>query len=674
MTEGGWRGPILQHFGEADARAGRITVVNDPDGLLTEPGVIEVLTSRGFELVAFLDPVAFRYTYESRFRSIWDDGAQAHLVVVVRSAVGDVNIVPYDLLGEARASGRVLELSLANLFPMLDPSVLSELDPAQFDVLARAIDETKASGLGVNATRDFVLRHVFDVVPELIKQPVDLLRMLLRRHYRSLEIPRSIDDRLIAVLTENPSWQSWPLERIVSDRASFLTFLSERWPQFLFSKGLEPILGRETAAPSIPGPIDLPFDHDDIRVYIDNFFVEGLIEPTTAVDAPEDEYWYAVGIGGSSSSTAQARFNSLLEELEADLPHADTANYQDWQEFSLRWGTWTRLRWQTHFPQDATTEEQVETLSKRVQEEFSAWLLGHFGPLASHSPLPRPVVGHHIPHYLAHLFRQADVQRIALLVIDGMAIDQWRIVQSSFDNHVLDEHAIFSWIPTLTSVSRQAIFSGRAPFEFARSIGETGREAQQWSRFWQDNELPSTAIQYVDPQGKRESFQPVADEIIAAADHPAVRVVGAVIGTIDQSMHQAGLGTLGLHSLVNVWSQTRQLVRLVDSLLERGFAVFLTADHGNVHGRGMGKPNVGVTAQQRGERAHIFRSQELRRLTASKYPRAIEWPQIGLPNDYFPLLAPDGTCFLAEGVEAVSHGGIALEEVLVPFVRVSEGR
>src|SRR5690606_40679055 len=97
----------------------------------------------------------------------------------------------------------------------------------------------------------------------------------------------------------------------------------------------------------------------------------------------------------------------------------------------------------------------------------------------------------------------------------------------------------------------------------------------------------------------------------------------AVIGLIDQNMHQIALGTPGLHSLVETWGRTKQLAGLVDALVERGFAVFITADHGNTFGRGFGKPDVGATAQQRGERAHIFRNKDFRDNTAPLYPNAI---------------------------------------------------
>ena len=49
----------------------------------------------------------------------------------------------------------------------------------------------------------------------------------------------------------------------------------------------------------------------------------------------------------------------------------------------------------------------------------------------------------------------------------------------------------------------------------------------------------------------------------------------------------------------------------------------LTADHGNVEGIGIGKPNVGVTADERGERVHVFPDALLRSNISAKYPGAL---------------------------------------------------
>ena len=676
MTErhGGWRAPVLQHFSEASAQAGRLTLVSDPDELLTEPGMVVHLAERGFEVIPFGDPVAFRFAYESRFRRHWDRGEAKHLVVVLRTDHTGFNRIPHDLLEEARASGRVLSFSLAHLFPLLAPNVVAELDPQYFETLSTALVHMNPGRLGANATRDFLLHHVFEIAPEFIKQPSDLLRVLLRRHYRSQVLPESLSARLIEVLALSPEWQSWPLERIVPDRAAFLAFLGERWPGFLLGMGLEPVPGREVSGLRISGPVELPFDHDDIRVYMDNLFAEGLLEPTSAVQPIAGDQWFSLGIVGSPASSSTGRFFYVLDELTEAIPNPDDATHQEWQEFAMRWGMWAGLRWKTSPDRDPESEAAAVALADRVQAAFSSWLIGRFGPMSTLPYLPRPVLGHHVPHYLAHQLGTKGTERMALLIIDGMAIDQWVTLRDSLDDHEIDEHAIFSWIPTLTQIGRQAIFSGRIPLEFASSIDGTHRESVHWSNFWQDRGLPERAIRYVDPQGKKGSFEPLAEDILGAADDPAVRVIGAVAGVIDQNMHQVGLGMAGLHGLVEVWARTRQLSDLVDSLLTRDFAVFVTADHGNAFGRGFGKPAVGVTAEQRGERAHIFRNGDLRNMTATLFPQAIEWPQIGLPDDYYPLLAPYGSCFLPEGKEAVSHGGIALEEVMVPFARISEAR
>ena len=45
--------------------------------------------------------------------------------------------------------------------------------------------------MGDNATKDFILRHVFGHRAELIGNEVDLLRALLRLHYNKISIPEA---------------------------------------------------------------------------------------------------------------------------------------------------------------------------------------------------------------------------------------------------------------------------------------------------------------------------------------------------------------------------------------------------------------------------------------------------------------------------------------------------
>ena len=135
-------------------------------------------------------------------------------------------------------------------------------------------------------------------------------------------------------------------------------------------------------------------------------------------------------------------------------------------------------------------------------------------------------------------------------------------------------------------------------------------------------------------------------------------------------MHGMELGTAGMHNQVRQWAGQPFLSGLFDLLLKNGFRVYLTSDHGNIEAVGCGRPSEGAIADTRGERARIYADTKLRGQVKQRFPDAIEWPPIGLPDSYFPLLAPGRSAFVRESERRVGHGGASLEEVIVPLVQV----
>lgn len=666
-----WRAPILLHFGAESASASRLTVVSDPDQLLTEPGIVLQIRERGFELFTYDDSVAFRFAYESRFRQHWDRGESTHLVVVIRTARGDLHGIPYDLLEEARANGRVLDFSLTGIFPALAPNIVGDLDHQHFDVLAQAVGAAAPGGLGTNATCDFILRHVFEIAPELIKTPSELLRTLLRRHYQSRVFPARLDTRFVELLTATGSWTDWPLDQIVRSKEAFLGFLQERWPHFLLSKGFPVVPGCDPPQPSMAGPIQIPFDHDDIRVYIDNLFAEGLLEPTTAVAASAVQgSWYRVGVAGDAVDDVVVRLERLLESIEDTLPETD-ADHTAWMQFAARWGEAINLRWKAEgaIPEDLAACMTV--IHDRVEVRFGDWMLARYASIHSLSHLPKLTTLDKVSRYLAHYRNEHDGCKLALIVVDGLAIDQWMILRESLGNLACEETQAFAWVPTLTAVSRQSIFAGEPPFFYGSSIGTTQKEPHHWSRFWDDHGLRGPAVAYV-CQKKQEQDEAFASRVMEAAENSQCKVIGTVVGMVDQMMHGTVTGTGGMHAGVRHWAAQGHFRKLVEDLLALGFEVFVTADHGNIEGSGMGKPNVGEIADERGQRAHVFPHALTRANVHKDYPATIEWPSPGLPAGFLPLLPIGRSAFIDEGKRTVAHGGISLEEVIVPFVRISQ--
>ena len=309
---GDWREQLLKEFAPQVAR---LTLAADPDGLLTEEGVLKGIRSRGFELLLFEDHIAFRYAFESKYRAGWDRSERIDLVVVLQSGAGDLESLPYDLL----RAGRKLSFGLASLFPNLSYPVVAALDRGDLDVLFEAQQQQNPGSLGENATKDFALRHVFGIAPELVRQPSALLQILLRRHYRGQRIPEILDNRFIQVLRQGGQFDGWPMERIVPDREAFMAFLQERWPVFLEQAAGPPKgpKGKPASHPLVfPGPEDLPFGHDDVRVYIDNLFLEGLLEPVVC-EHPESfaGQWITVGVQIDPKGDVRRRFDGLFKSV-----------------------------------------------------------------------------------------------------------------------------------------------------------------------------------------------------------------------------------------------------------------------------------------------------------------------------------------------------------------------
>jgi hypothetical protein len=277
---------------------------------------------------------------------------------------------------------------------------------------------------------------------------------------------------------------------------------------------------------------------------------------------------------------------------------------------------------------------------------------------------------HHIPRYLARELDTPGAEKVALVVLDGLACDQWVVlrdvlVQQRPQLHY-QEAAVFAWIPTITSVSRQAAFAGKPPVYYPGSIHRTDKEAALWTQFWSDHGLSQTEVAYTRGLSQGSDLPTVE----ARLAHPKVRVVGLVVDAVDKIMHGMTLGTAGMHNQVRQWAAEGFLARLLDLLFDHSYAVFLTSDHGNIECMGRGRPSEGAVADLRGERVRVYPDPALRAQVQARFPDALAWPALGLPENYFPLLAPGRFAFVQEGVRIVGHGSITLEELIVPFIRI----
>jgi len=641
-----WQSHYLQQI-EPSTRP--LILLHDPDRLvLADETMQQGLQTFGYNLLLFEDSLTFRHHYETDYRAHWDKGnLSPKLVILIES--DPYRALPFDVWQTAQR----LEISLVNLFPHLNVTLIATLTPTDLGELYHVQQLTPPPPSGYTQSCDYLLRHLYHLTLESIQTPIDLLRLLLQRHHRNQQLPPALDERLIKLLQNNPTFKAWPLTEIIPQRQPFFRYLQQEWGHYLDAQ-----LIRERPASSYHAP--LPFESADIRVYIDTLFLEGHLTP---ISHPEAEKlateWYAIGLARDPIAEQQKRFNQLL--AKTTLPQA-TDPHTAWLTFAPKWAELVVAKHQTTLTYEA--ESHFKQLQHDLDQRFTAWLLQNYGRL-SNQLAPAPVLGHHTPRFLTHQ-RPA---KVALLVLDGLAYDQWLILRKVLFQQrptlKLHERASFAWLPTLTSVARQAIFSGLHPTQYADSIHTTHKEEAYWRAYWNSKGVPPTAILY------EKAIRDITQVNELPLHDARLQVVGLVIDSIDQMMHGIVLGTAGMHNQTQQWAEQGILATLLERLLAANFRIYLTADHGNIEATGCGRPSEGTIPSQRGERVRIYQSAILRQTTELQFPNTIAWPpNIGLPHDYQPLFAPHRQAFTTVGQTTVTHGGLALEEVIVPFIEI----
>lgn len=657
-----WRKQILDEF---PSKIARLTLVADPDDLLTEEGILQKLEERGYEIIEYEDAVAFRYAYESKYRRQWDRGETTDLVVVLRSREDDLERLPYDLY----QAGRKLAFSIPQIFPHLSYPVVKALDRVYYDRLYEAEESRKdATRYGDDQTCDFILAHVFETPIELITEPHHILQFLIRKHYRNLKIPKVLNDRFVRVVWRDGRFEDWPLSRIVADKSEFFAFLQERWRLFVDGAKKDSRTSSHEKGDGYslkyPGPTRLPFEHDDVRVYMDNLFNEDILQPVEVQDADRIKVaWIQVGISKGTNEDYMRRFEHLMDSVTT--PPGRNAHHEEWTRYACNLAEADALVYL-----NGESMGGLAGVREKMQPAFQEWMLGKYASLYNQPPDP-PVMVHHIPRSIAARLAQDADARTALLVIDGLSLSQWVILKEVLKVQTggmrFEEQSVFAWVPTLTSISRQAIFSGKIPLFFPESIRTTAKEPAKWRNFWEAKDLSPDSFQF---------FKKVSPDDMGAIcgelENPDLRVLGLVVNTVDDIMHGMQLGMAGMFGQVQQWAQTGFLAELLSLLTDNGYSVLLTSDHGNTEAVGIGNPAEGDLAETRGQRLRTYSSDEMRRKIAEQYPEALVWPQVGLPNDIYPLIAPDGAAFIDKGKSAVSHGGTSIEEVIVPYIRISK--
>lgn len=378
----------------------------------------------------------------------------------------------------------------------------------------------------------------------------------------------------------------------------------------------------------------------------------GLLHPAeqSATGLPA---WVAVG---ATETPPAERVRRLLEQR----PEIGTPpTLEDWTRTATWWGA-VRGALALASPTEPALVERAWAIWAELDKAFVPWLQANLAMLQTSSrSVPTTVDG--IAPFLARRQRTSG-GKVCLIVLDGMGFAQWSQIRDALELRVEEAHAVVAVAPSLTPFSRQAIFAGTLPIDFEDTIKDNNRERQRWLSFWKGEDLPERSVRYANTAGAARKNVPSLD---------GVNVLGVAVLAVDDQMHGANLlGDAEMAGALRVWLNHGFLSTLIENASAAGNEVWITSDHGNLEALPVTYlPNEGLVVDRHGERVRFYASEKLRDASRAD---GIAWTPPGLPKEMSALLFARGrTAFIRGDEPAVVHGGLSLDEMLVPFVRVT---
>lgn len=296
--------------------------------------------------------------------------------------------------------------------------------------------------------------------------------------------------------------------------------------------------------------------------------------------------------------------------------------------------------------------EAISDDIRRLNDSFQQWIDNNYFATLNSSHLSRPKSVNKILPFLSDKHNSDD--RVALVVVDGLAYWQYHLLHDYLTKQGFTPKAdtTLAWLPTITMLSRQAIFRGRVPQgDYKQS---PTNERRLWQDYWTAHGVDAYAIQYL---SDRDEF----------AINEGVRRLAYVTVEMDEKMHSS-TDYRDLLSLTENWLS--RITEKIATMRRMGFAVYLTTDHGSVMAHGW-QPISAVEKVflykdgSRGKRHLIYNNVEQKNAFMNAHKDEIEL----LSRDSW-LAVRSTACFERAGQQLITHGGSHFWEVVIPFVTI----
>ncbi len=462
-----------------------------------------------------------------------------------------------------------------------------------------------------------------------------------------------------------------------------LVFLDENMPGL---SGLETLSGIKARRPNLPVVMITKNEAEDLmEEAIGSQITDYLIKPVkpqqillTIKKIMDNQRL----VSEKTNSAYQQDFQRIFSSMHGEL---DAAGWAELYRNLVRW----------ELELDRSQSDQMrEVLSMQKQEAnvaFFKFIDRNYMPwIQQGAKAGAPVLSHQV---LEHkLFPLLDDVPTYLLVIDNLRYDQFRIIQPLMERHfrLVQEDWFYSILPTATQYSRNALFAGLLPAEIAKRLprlwvndDEEGGKNLHESDLLVDNltrhrlDVRHSYLKIVNNQAARS----LQDEILNGLNNKLNVIVYNFVDMLSHArtemevLKELASDERAYRSLTESWFEHSPLLEALKRLEDRPVRIVITTDHGTIRVRQPSK----VVGDRNTTTNLRYKSGRNLQYTERDVLEVREPLQAGLPKQHLSssyIFAREDLFFVYPNNynhyvnyfrDTFQHGGISLEEIIVPF-------